>query len=133
MKIRLIAVLMFFFFWSGLSHADDSGVPNFFKETLPPAAMEGLLTGWGAMASEGASLDPKITQLISLAVAAQIPCDYCVYAHASHAIKLGATDAEIKHAVGVAGYVRLFSTSLNGLQYSLDEFKAEWDKILAAM
>jgi AhpD family alkylhydroperoxidase len=65
------------------------------------------------MNSKGA-LDGKTKQLIGLAVAAQIPCSYCVYAHTKAAKAAGATDAEIKEAIATAALVRFNSTMLNG-------------------
>jgi len=43
----------------------------------------------------------------------------------------GATDAEIQAAVASAANVRHWSTVLNGADVPLDEFRKEWDGILA--
>ena len=51
----------------------------------------------GRVQSHG-SFGRKTKQLIGLAVAAQIPCAYCVYAHTKFAKAAGATDAQIKEA-----------------------------------
>ena len=76
------------------------------------------------MKPDGA-LDTKTKELIGLAVAAQIPCQYCIYAHTLGAKHAGATDAQIKEAVGASALVRKMSTELNGNQYDLDAFKKE--------
>ena len=78
-----------------------------------------------------AAIPAKYAELISLAVASQIPCTYCIYAHTSMARMLGATDAEIREAVASAAHTRHWSTVLNGADVPLDEFKKEWDGILA--
>jgi AhpD family alkylhydroperoxidase len=70
-------------------------------------------------------LDPKVKALISLAVAAQIPCDYCIWADTNSARQAGATDAEIAEAVAIAALTRHWSTIFNGLQVDLETFKRE--------
>jgi len=110
-------------------HADSP--PPFLKNTLPEHAMMQILQSWGAMQGKDAAIDGKTRELIALAVAAQIPCEYCVYAHSTRLKnKLGASDAELKEAVAVAGYIRLLSTVFNGNAYSIEDFKSEFDKAL---
>jgi len=91
-----------------------------------------MLEGYGALGGEGASLDTKTRELIALAIAAQIPCPYCVYAHRNNALKAGATEAELREAAAVAGYVRLWSTAFQAAEIDLEEFMAEHDKLRAA-
>ena len=75
--------------------------------------------------SDKTELSPKVKALINIAVAAQIPCNYCVHADTQAAIAAGATEGEIKEAVGQAALTRHWSTILNGLQIDFDTFKAE--------
>ena len=103
--------------------------PDFFTETYPAHVLGPFLQSYGAMKSEAASLDNKTQELIALAVAAQIPCEYCVYAHGKNALNAGATEAELREAVAVAGFVRHISTALNGAAYDIDAFKEEHDRI----
>ena len=84
-----------------------------------------------ATQSPDAAIPARYSELISLGVASQIPCSYCVYAHTTKAKMLGATDAEIRAAVASAANTRHWSTVLNGANVPLDEFKKEWDGILA--
>ncbi len=84
-----------------------------------------------ATQSPDGAIPSKYSELISLGVASQIPCSYCVYAHTTQAKMLGATEAEIKAAVASAAVTRHWSTVLNGSDVTLDEFKKEWDGILA--
>jgi len=63
--------------------------------------------------------------------AAQIPCQYCVYANTVALKKMGATPAEIKEAVAMAGYIRLMSTILNGSGYDFEKFTQEYDQLVA--
>lgn len=80
-----------------------------------------------------AAIPAKYSQLISLAVAAQIPCAYCVYAHTTMAKMVGASEEEIQEAVASAADVRHWSTVLNGAGVDFEKFKTEWDEILAHM
>jgi AhpD family alkylhydroperoxidase len=79
------------------------------------------------------ALDGKTKELIALAVAAQIPCDYCIYGHTVGAKHAGATDEQIKKAIAASGQVRKMSTELNGNQYDLASFKKQIDAAYAAM
>ena len=100
-------------------------VPTFVKQ-LPTSA---LAASWqeekDLELSQTTALSPKVKTLISLAVAAQIPCVYCIWADAKTAKQLGATDEEIGEAVAMAAHTRYWSTLLNGLQVDLDQFKKD--------
>ena len=76
------------------------------------------------------ALSGKEKELIGLAVAAQIPCQYCVYFHTAAAKANGATDGEIREAIAMASIVRHWSTVLNGSQVDLATFKGEVDTVL---
>jgi AhpD family alkylhydroperoxidase len=110
--------------------AQEGGAPKFFEETYPKQALSEALALDGALSSEDAALDEKTRQLVSLAVAAQIPCAYCVHAHKRRAQAAGATDAEIRESVAAAAMVRHWSTVLNGMDYDLDAFKVEYDEMV---
>jgi AhpD family alkylhydroperoxidase len=87
--------------------------------------------GWAMMKStdlnENTALTAKLRELIGLAVAAQIPCQYCVYYHMKAASAEGATQEEIREAVHQASLTRHWSTILYGNQYDLEAYKAEID------
>jgi AhpD family alkylhydroperoxidase len=105
-------------------------VPQFFQKV--PAAM--LPAFWDSMKSFQMStttkLDPKTKELIGLAVASQIPCDYCIQFHTEAARKHGANDQEIEEAVGMAAMTRMGSTMLNGLQVDPAQFRRDLDRIM---
>ena len=103
--------------------------PRFFAETYPPYALGPALEAYGKLGGEEAAIDKKTHELISLGVSAQIPCDYCVYAHSQGARAAGATEAEIRDAIASAAAVRQWSTVLNGMNYDLEAFKREWDEL----
>jgi AhpD family alkylhydroperoxidase len=106
-------------------------VPGFFRQ-LPDSAVAGA---WAEMKSfqlnPKTQLPGKIKELIGLAVAAQIPCQYCIYFHTVAAKANGATDEEIKEAVAMSAVVRHWSTVLNGTQVDLGTFKRETDTVMS--
>jgi AhpD family alkylhydroperoxidase len=99
--------------------------PQFMKETYPEQALKGAWEEYQAVWSPNGAIPLKQKHLIGLGVAAQIPCEYCVYAHTLKAKQAGATEAEIKEALAVAALTRKWSTVLNGAAYDMAKFKAE--------
>jgi len=105
-------------------------VPDMFK-TLPDAAVAGA---WGEI--KGVQLNPKTAldgktkELMGLAVASQIPCKFCIIAHTEFAKLNGATDAEIKEAIGMASLTRDMSTLLNGMQVDEGQFRRDIDRLV---
>ena len=125
--------------WMSSATADDSaaalaeaekalgGVPTELK-LYPKSARA---AAWEMMKAtdfnKNRALKPKVRELIGLAVAAQIPCEYCVHYHIKAARAAGATQEEIREAVQVASMTRHWSTILYGNQYDLDAYKSEVD------
>jgi AhpD family alkylhydroperoxidase len=107
-------------------------VPSFFKQ-LPDTAIAGA---WAEMKAfqlnPRTQLNGKTKELIGLAVAAQIPCQYCIYFHTAAAKANGASDEEIREAVAMSAVVRHWSTVLNGMQVDLGGFRRETDTVLGA-
>jgi AhpD family alkylhydroperoxidase len=107
-------------------------VPTFFK--LFPEV--GIAGAWAEFKSVQLNphtrLDGKTKELMGLAVAAQLPCQYCVYFHTAAAKANGASDEEIRETVAMAAIVRHWSTVLNGMQVDLAAFKRETDTVLRA-
>lgn len=105
-------------------------VPGFFK-VFPQAGIAGSWAEFkNLQVSENTFLTPKVKQLIGLAVAAQVPCSYCVYFHTAVARAYGANDGEIQEAVALAAISRHWSTVLNGMAVDLPTFKREIDTSL---
>jgi AhpD family alkylhydroperoxidase len=101
--------------------------PRFYKDTYPEHALKSRLEAEGVLVGAEAKLDAKTRELIALAVAAQIPCAYCVYVHDKKARAEGASEAEVREAVATSAHVRHWSTVLNGMAYDFDAFKIEVD------
>ncbi|MBA8889044.1 AhpD family alkylhydroperoxidase [Dokdonella fugitiva] len=105
-------------------------VPGF-VEAFPDAGIAGAWDEFKAVQLSGDSaLSPKVKELIGLAVAAQIPCQYCVYFHAKSAKADGASDEEIKEAVAMAAVTRHWSTVINGAQVDFATFRDEVDAMM---
>jgi AhpD family alkylhydroperoxidase len=107
--------------------------PPFLKAIEPQAAVSSAWQEYMAVFNPKGALDGKTKELIGLAVAAQIPCEYCVYGHTLGAKHAGATDDQIKDAIAASALVRKMSTELNGNQYDMAEFKKQIDAAYAAM
>ncbi|HMM64199.1 MAG TPA: carboxymuconolactone decarboxylase family protein [Mesorhizobium sp.] len=101
------------------------GVPGFVKQ-FPEAGLPGAWAEVKALElSDKTALPPKVKSLISLAVAAQIPCSYCIWSDTQDARRYGATDEEIREAVAVSALTHHWSTVFNGMQIDFDTFKKE--------
>lgn len=137
---RIIAVAIAGMFCAAASAADTTdtkatyadieatfgSVPTFLKAF--PA--EGIAGAWNEMKSlemnPKTALSNKEKELIGLAVAAQIPCHYCIYFHTESAKANGASDEEVKEAIAMSALTRHWSTVLNGSQIDMEAFKKEY-------
>jgi AhpD family alkylhydroperoxidase len=105
-------------------------VPGFFK-AMSDAAIPGAWQEMkGLQLNPGTALPGRAKELIGLAVAAQVPCKYCVFAHTEFAKLNGASDAEIAEAVAVGGVSRHWSAYLWGTQTDEAKFAAEIARIV---
>jgi AhpD family alkylhydroperoxidase len=108
-------------------------VPQFIKLvpelSLPGAWMEMK----GLQMNPNTALPGKMKELLGLAVAAQIPCEYCIHAHTEFAKLNGASDAEIGEAVAMGAMTRRWSTFMNGIQTDEARFRSEIAQLLANM
>jgi AhpD family alkylhydroperoxidase len=104
-------------------------VPAFIR-VIPDSLLPGV---WDQLKSlemnPKTALDNRTKELIGLAVASQIPCEFCIYFHTKAAKANGATDQQIQEAVGMASLTRAGSTMVHGLQVDLDQYKKDVDRI----
>lgn len=117
------------------AHRDMSQVLGPMAEDLkafPPVAMAAAWRGMKDVEIADTALDGKTKELIGAAVAAQIPCRYCVMVHTELAKVAGATDAELAEAIAMASFVRQMSTLVNGLQVDKVRFKQDIARIAKA-
>ena len=75
-------------------------------------------------------MEPKARELIGVAVAAQGPCRACVYFHAAAALANGASEEEIREAVGVGAATRRLNGFFAEAGVDFDRFKRETDFVL---
>jgi len=85
--------------WNAYRDSLMERVGDYAKQS--PDVMRGLMTIDGAAVKTG-QLEPKIHELIALAVAVMTRCDGCISVHTRNAVEHGATKAEIAEALGVA-------------------------------
>lgn len=111
--------------------AQESDAPQFMHDTFPEQGVSAAWAEFQAISGPDAALEPRVTELIGLAVAAQIPCDLCVYYHEKAARAAGADDAQIKQAVAAAALTRQWSTMLQGSAYDMDAWQGQVDAMFA--
>jgi AhpD family alkylhydroperoxidase len=105
-------------------------VPGFFK-AFPESGIAGAWAEFKSVQlNPKTKLDGKTKELIGLAVAAQIPCQYCIYFHTAAAKANGASTEEIREAVAMAAITRHWSTVLNGMQIDQAAFQHDTDTVL---
>lgn len=107
-------------------------VPPIFQD-IPEAALPGFWAYFQSAANPNGAIPPKYRELIQLGVAAQIPCEFCVYYHTESAKAFGATEAEIREAVYSAAATRNYSTLMYGHQTELEGFKKTFQEMMAYM
>ena len=105
-------------------------VPQFFQ-FFPKEAIAGAWSEFkGLQLNPFTELTGEQKELIGLAVAAQIPCDYCIYFHKSAATLNGASEGKINEAIAVAASVRHWSAMFHGPHVDLTGFKKDADQLL---
>ena len=143
---RMIFIIPAFLITMSLSAQDNSSyekakseieaqfgtMPTMF-EVFPDHALAGAWETYKQLNSPESKIPPKYRELIQLAVAAQIPCDYCIYFHTAAAKAFGATDEEIQEAVAQGAQTRYWSMILQGNQADYEDFKVEFDAMMKFM
>ena len=96
-------------------------------------ALTGGWENWKQINGPKSMIPPKYRELLQLAVASQILCDYCVYFHTESAKAHGATEEEIKEAVAHGAQTRHWSMILQGNQVDFEKFKTEFNSMMKHM
>lgn len=143
---KMIFVIPFLFFSFTLCAQDTDNYEETKKEietefgvfptlfdVYPREALTGAWENWKQLNGPNSTIPPKYKELLQLAVAAQIPCDYCVYFHTASAKAYGATDEEIKEAIAQGAQTRHWSMILQGNGVDFEEFKSEFDAMMKHM
>jgi AhpD family alkylhydroperoxidase len=101
-----------------------------FLAKMPDAARAGAWQAWRDVElNPNTALPAKQKSLISLAVASQVPCGYCIVADKEFARADGATEAEIAEAVAMGAFTRHMSTLLNGMDVDRQQFASDVARI----
>ena len=99
-------------------------------DAVPEYALSSLWESFKTITGPNSDLEPKYKELISLSVAAQIPCSYCVFFHTEVAKAHGATQQEIEDAIAQGAFTRQMSMIIQGSQIDLEEFKKEFHQMM---
>lgn len=106
---------------------------GFVPEFAQKFPANGLAGAWREMRdvemNPQTALSGKYKSLVSLAVASQIPCRYCIIADTEFAKLEGATDAEITEAVAMAGLVRHTATAMVGLGIDDATYRSDMQRV----
>ncbi|MCM8569320.1 carboxymuconolactone decarboxylase family protein [Gramella jeungdoensis] len=102
-------------------------------EIFPDHALAGAWENFKMLNSPESKIPAKYRELLQLAVASQIPCNYCIYYHSAAAKAYGATEEEIQEAVAQGAQTRHWSMILQGNQVDFEEFKAEFNAMMKHM
>jgi AhpD family alkylhydroperoxidase len=106
-------------------------VPDFLRR-FPPEALPGAWLSFRNVEANPATAIPgKVKSLIGIAVAAQIPCRYCVISDTEFAKLEGATDREITEAVTIGAMARQYITLVEGLQVDEKGYRRDWERLTA--
>jgi len=107
-------------------------VPTFLSR-LPEAH---LGSEWRTMKDfqlQDTAIPMKYKELMGLAVASALQCPYCTYFHEQAARANGASDEEVREAVFQAKHTGGWSSFVRGTGQSVEEFRAETDRIIEHM
>lgn len=108
-------------------------IPSFLKQ-YPESAISGAWKEMKAVQfSNATALTGKLKELIGVAVASQIPCQYCNYFHTQAAVLNGARANEVQEAIAIASSTRHWSTYLNGVQMDEATFNKDVQQIMKHM
>lgn len=102
-------------------------------EAYPKYALAEVWENFKKINGPDSNIPPKYRELIQLAVASQIPCEYCVYFHKASAKANGATDEEIKEAVAHGAQTRHWSMIIQSSGISIEDFKTDFDAAMKHM
>lgn len=108
-------------------------LPGFFKD-FPAEALPGAWAETkGLLMNDRTAIPSKYKDLIGLAVAAQVPCHYCIYFHTEIAKFNGATDAEIKQAIAESALTTRWNAFFQGGSHDEAELRAEITQVVMNM
>lgn len=94
----------------------------------------GIVGAWKEMKAlemnPESNIPGEYKHLLSLAVASQVPCDYCTYYHTQSAMLSNSNQERLQEAVAMAAVTRHWSTILNGQEINDSKFRSETQQIM---
>jgi len=108
---------------------DTFGIMPGYLEALPE---QDLINEWPNLERfmfGAGEINPKQRELVGLAVAAAIGCEYCRHFHKGAAQLHGATDEELAEISFVASYTPRYSALIQAQDYDVEQFKQEVETI----
>ena len=108
---------------------DRFGIMPGYLEALPE---QDLINEWPNLERfmfGAGEINPKQRELVGLAVAAAIGCEFCRHFHKGAAQLHGATDEELAEISFVASYTPRYSALIQAQDYDVDQFKQEVETI----
>jgi AhpD family alkylhydroperoxidase len=105
-------------------------VPDFYK-ALPDAAFNEAWQLQRSLELGETVLGAKTKELIGIAVASHMKCQYCVYFHTKAAETFGASKEEIREAALMGGMTSMMSNAVTAGQVELEGFKRDVDRAIA--
>ncbi len=107
------------------------GPPPEFIKKFPEVGFKGAwMTERDVEMNPNSAISAKYKTLISLGVASQVPCRYCIISDVEFAKAAGASEAEINEAIAMASFTRQMSTMLNGMQVSETKFITDLNRLV---
>ncbi|MCU4924613.1 carboxymuconolactone decarboxylase family protein [Halobacteria archaeon AArc-dxtr1] len=105
-------------------------VPGY-MEALPEEALVNEWPNLKRFLFGESAIDPKTRELVGLAVAAAIGCEFCRHFHKGAAQLHGATEEELSELSFLASYTPRYSALIQAQDYDIDVFKDEVEQIAA--
>lgn len=108
---------------------DTFGIVPGYLEALPE---QDLINEWPTMKRfmfGQTEIEPKNRELVGLAVAAAIGCEFCRHFHKGAAQLHGATDEELAELSFLASYTPRYSALIQAQNYDVEQFKQEVEQI----
>ena len=104
---------------------ESFGMVPGYMESLPEQALINEWPNLKRFLFGDSAIDPKTRELVGLAVAAAIGCEYCRHFHKGAAQLHGATEEELAELAFLASYTPRYSALIQAQDYDVDVFYEE--------
>jgi AhpD family alkylhydroperoxidase len=89
----------------------------------PDVLIAHVLKSFTIYRNEASTLDPKVKELIAIATASTLHCEFCLESHIERALKTGSTMGEVLETILIAGNISETSVHAHALRkfYQIDQ------------